>query len=155
MSLRRPRRIDGFSYRGFHRYFLTFCTHGRERLFVSRERVDAALEQFQRTTSHEGFALLAYCFMPDHVQVVLEGESDDANMRRAVSLMKQRAAYVFRITFGVPLMWQEGYYERVLRSEEATDVVVRYVLDNPVRAGLVARHEDYPFMGAKYWPEAT
>ena len=69
--------------------------------------------------------------------------------------MKQRAAYVFRTRFRVPLMWQEGYYERVLRSDDATDVVVRYVLDNPVRAGLVSRHEDYPFMGATYWPEAT
>jgi putative transposase len=134
---------------------MTFCTHGRARLFLSHERVASTLAQFQRTSDQEHFALVAYCFMPDHVHLVLEGESEDADLRRAVSLMKQRAAYVFRTTFAVPMMWQEGYYEHVLRSDEATNVVVRYVLDNPIRAGLVRRHEDYPFMGAKYWPEAT
>ncbi len=49
-------------------------------------------------------------------------------------------------------LWQEGYYERVLRSDEATETVVRYVLDNPVRAGLVQRAEDYSFSGAMSWP---
>jgi putative transposase len=134
---------------------LTFCTRGRAPLFVSSHVVDAAVAQFQRTTDQELFALLAYCFMPDHVHMVVEGESEKSDLRRTASLMKQRSAYVFRIAFNVAWLWQEGYYERVLRSDEATDVVIRYVLDNPVRAGLVERHQDYPFLGAKYWPDAT
>ncbi len=48
-------------------------------------------------------------------------------------------------------LWQEGYHDRVLRDEEATTTVVRYMLENPVRAGLVDRPELYPFWGSLVW----
>ena len=151
--LRRPRRLPGFDYVGFHRYSLRFCTHQRLRLFMSSEHVEAAQSQIQRTCDEEGFDLLAYCFMPDHVHLFMEGTRPTADLRRAVKLMKQRSAYVFRIRFGVRLLWQEGYYERVLRNEESASVVIRYFYDNPVRAGLVERYEDYPFLGGRYSPD--
>jgi hypothetical protein len=42
----------------------------------------------------------------------------------------------------------------VLRGDEATLGVARYILENPVRAGLVARVEDYPFAGSMVYPIA-
>ena len=93
--------------------------------------------------------------MPDHLHLTLEGTRDNSDLRRCVKVFKQRVAYVLRTEFSVPRAWQEGYYDHVLRSDETTDLVVRYVLDNPVRAGLVARAEEYQFSGALYWPEAT
>ena len=93
--------------------------------------------------------------MPDHVHLVVEGARELSDLCRFVKIAKQRAAYVLRTQRGIPTIWQEGYYERVLRSDEATDVVVRYVLDNPVRTGIVTRAEDYPHSGAIFWPEAT
>jgi REP element-mobilizing transposase RayT len=65
--------------------------------------------------------------MPDHLHLVVEGLAETSDLRRFIKVMKQRAAYVFRVTFKVPFLWQEGYYERVLRSDEASGIVVRYV----------------------------
>jgi hypothetical protein len=45
-------------------------------------------------------------------------------------------------------LWQRYGFERVLRQEETTQVVARYILENPIRAGLVTRVEDYPFLGS-------
>jgi len=42
-------------------------------------------------------------------------------------------------------LWQHGYYERILRRDEASVLVCHYILNNPVRAGLVADPADYPF----------
>jgi len=42
-------------------------------------------------------------------------------------------------------LWQDGYHERVLRDEETTRQVIDYMLNNPVRAGLVQNAIDYPF----------
>jgi hypothetical protein len=42
-------------------------------------------------------------------------------------------------------LWQEGFHERVLRSDESTEAAMRYVLENPVRAGLTRAIGDYPF----------
>jgi hypothetical protein len=49
-------------------------------------------------------------------------------------------------------LWQRYGYEHVLRNDEATMSVARYILENPVRAGLVARVEDYPFAGSCTYP---
>ncbi len=153
MARHRPPRIAGFSYVGFCRYSLTFATFQRVHLFLSREIVDAAIVQILRTADEDTFAVLAYCFMPDHLHLIIEGGNESSDLRHFVKVVKQRVAYAFRTELGIRAVWQEGYFERVLRSDEATDVVVRYVLDNPVRAGLVTRAEEYPFSGAKYWPE--
>jgi hypothetical protein len=51
-------------------------------------------------------------------------------------------------------LWQRYGFEHVLRADEETLGVVRYTLENPVRAGLVARVEDYPFAGSTVYPLA-
>ena len=92
--------------------------------------------------------------MPDHVHLVLEGQTQASDLRRFVKIAKQRIAYVARTQFAVSDIWQDGYYERVVRSCEQIDKLIRYVLDNPVKAKLVERAEDYPFSWTLYWPEA-
>ena len=154
MSPGRPPRIKGFAYVGVYRYSLCFVVSGRTELFRVAALVATSLTQIRRTCDEERFELLAYCFMPDHLHLVVEGLSDSSDLARLVKLAKQRSGFAARTTLGIPLTWQEEYYDRVLRSEEATDVVVRYVLDNPVRVRLVRNAEDYAFSGARYWPEA-
>ena len=62
----RPERLRGFSYIGLHRYFLTFCTFQRCRWLDNSENVCLARAEIMRAADHERFAILAYCFMPDH-----------------------------------------------------------------------------------------
>ena len=143
MSHRRPPRLPSFSYVGHHCYFLTMCVLGRQPLFTSPETVRAASTQFVRTASEQKFAILAYTFMPDHFHTVVEGTDDAADLRRFASLFRKRAT----ITCRRPgqRLWQNGYYERVLRPGANVLAVIDYVLDNPVQAGLVEKATDYSF----------
>jgi len=88
--------------------------------------------------------------MPDHVHLVVEGLTDAADMQRFVKIAKQRVVYSLREEHAVRDVLQEGYYDWVLRAEESTEDVIRYVLDNPVRARLVEKPEDYPFSGSAF-----
>jgi putative transposase len=153
MPPRRPARVAGFPYVGFYRYSLRFGTYGRVPLFAESGNVDVALGQIRRTADEEQFVVFAYCFMPDHVHLVVEGSHETSDLRRFVKISKQRVSHVLKTERKICSVWQEGYYERVLRSDEATDVVIRYVLDNPVRAGLVSKAEDYPYSGVLFWPD--
>ena len=93
---------------------------------------------------------IAYCFMPDHVHLLVEGLSEAADALAFVHRAKQLSAYEFSKTFGQRL-WQPSFNDHILRDDEATLSVVRYIFENPVRAGLVKSPEDYPFLGsAKY-----
>jgi putative transposase len=143
-----PARLKTFDYTGPARYFLTFCTNDRRPHFANRERVVLVLEQITRAASQEQFALLAYCFMPDHVHLLAEASSELSDCRMFIKLAKQYSAFHFARAFGERL-WQRYGYERVLRNDEGTMAVVRYILENPLRAGLVARAEDYPFLGSQ------
>jgi putative transposase len=122
-------------------------------LFADPVKVGIALRQIRRTADEEQFAVLAYCFMPDHVHLVVEGTHETSDLRRFIKVSKQRVAYVLRTERNTCSVWQDGCYERVLRSREATDIVIRYVLENPVRARLVFQAEDYPYSGVLFWPE--
>ena len=49
----------------------------------------------------------------------------------------------------VHFLVEDAGYERVLRDEESTVNVARYILENPVRAGLVRQVSEYPFVGSQ------
>jgi REP-associated tyrosine transposase len=145
-----PDRLQAFDYLGLHRYFLTFCTFERQPLFTTREAVDEILMQIQRGAREERFALIAYCFMPDHVHLLIEARADDSDARRFIKAAKQYSGFYFKKRFGRQL-WQRYGFERTLRNDEATLSVVRYIIENPVRAKLVQNAEDYPFAGSSVY----
>lgn len=140
-----PRHLPAFDYIGPHRYFLTFCCLDRHKAFTAAEPVDLVMSHFLRAAGDENMAIIAACFMPDHVHVVVEGSREDSDLKRFVARAKQLSAFHYKQRFKKTL-WQRYGYERVLREEESTRQVVAYVLENPVRGGLAKTVYDYPFI---------
>ena len=143
----RPPRIPGFDYRGLYRYFLTFSTMRRRPVFRDERMSSVTLMQLRRTARLEGFAVLAYCLMPDHVHLLVEGRTDAADFRTFVRRAKQRSGQVYAHETGERL-WQDGYFERVLRNDTDVREVARYIVWNPVRAGLARTPQEYPHLGS-------
>ena len=147
MRTSRPERIRAFDYLGRYRYFLTFCTQGRRRHFAHADVVTLVRTQTRRAATEEGFAISAYCYMPDHVHLLVTGLEEQSDGRRFIKAAKQYSGYVFARSYGDRL-WQRYGYERVLRSDEATLAVARYIVNNPLRANLVKEVRQYPFLGS-------
>jgi putative transposase len=140
-------RLRVFDYLGFYRYFLTICTSGRNRLVVDDEAAEIVLTQLSRTADDHGFDVIAYCFMPDHVHLLVEGRHTAADFREFVRIFKQRSSYEWKRKRGT-VLWQRNYFEHVLRDEEDTVGVAKYILENPVRGNLVQRPQDYRYLGS-------
>jgi putative transposase len=117
-------------------------------VFVDAKVVELVLSQFLRVAMEQKFAVLAYCFMPDHVHFLVQGNCESSDCRTLITLGKQLAGYAYSRTYGGRL-WQPGGFERVLREEEASFAVARYIVENPVRAGLVGAASEYPFSGSQ------
>jgi len=147
----RPEHLESFNYVGVRRYFLTFCTHNRLRPFVAADRVEIVRQQILRSAAYERMAVLAYCFMPDHLHVLVEGESEDSDCLRFIKRAKQLTGFHYNRDFGERL-WQRYGFEHVLRNDEATLSIARYIVENPIRAGLVNRVDEYPFVGSERYP---
>jgi putative transposase len=147
MRTRNPGRLRAFDYLGPHRYSLTFCTDRRQTLFTTHDVVDLVLEQIARAASEYQFEITAHCFMPDHLHLLIEGKSADSDAKQLIAHAKQYSGFYYKQARGSKL-WQRYGFEHVLRDEELTLVVAKYILENPVPAGLVKRVEDYPFVGS-------
>ena len=148
MSPGKPLRFPHFAYVGMHRYFVTICTSNRLPVFKDVDAVEMVLSQLLRCVLRSDLAVLAYCFMPDHLHALLVAESDTASVLECVRLFKQVTAFGHRRQTGDAL-WQAGFFERVMRDSEEAAVVARYILENPVRAGLTRTFQEYPFSGSQ------
>jgi putative transposase len=104
------------------------------------------MAQILRAASEEQIEISAHCFMPDHVHLLVSAKSPASNARRFINRARQFSGYAFAEKYKVRL-WQRYGYDHVLREDDAVFSMVRYIVENPVRAGLVARIEDYPFTG--------
>ena len=140
-------RVKDFSYRGLHRYFITLTTNFRARSFANETYARALSTQIAPFFAARSFEVIAYCVMPDHLHLLLEGTSVEADLREAVRAWKQRTGYDWKARTGTQL-WQPGFHDRVLREHDDTRSVVRYILKNPVRAGLVTAPREYPWLGS-------
>jgi putative transposase len=143
----KPEHLRTFDYLGCHQYFLTFCTYRRAQHFVTADAVATVRTQIERAAAEQTMALLAYCYMPDHLHLLAEGESEDSDCLRFIARAKQFSGFHYKAEFNHRL-WQRYGFEHTLRDEEAAVSVARYVLENPVRAGLVVCIQDYPFSGS-------
>ena len=105
MHTSRPARLKQHSYIGVQRYSLTFCTDWKRKWFENAEAVQLVLSQFLRVAANEGFVILTYCFMPDHVHLLVEGLRDDSDAKKFIIKSKQCSAHAYAEAFGHRL-WQ-------------------------------------------------
>jgi putative transposase len=149
MANRRPPRLQSFDYLGTYRYFVTCCVADRRKAFCEDSVVNALRALILRTCRERQFEEIASVFMPDHLHSLVTGLSVDSAFVPFMSVLRQRTAVEYRRVKGLAL-WQDGYFDRVLRRDEETHDVLAYMLDNPVRAGLVKNRPDYPYSWCKY-----
>jgi REP element-mobilizing transposase RayT len=122
-----------------HYYHVTCATVNRAALFTDWQRgypvVDALRGAHAQT--------LAYCLMPDHLHWLLK--LSDRTLAQVVGRMKGRSARAYRSRVsGAHPVWQRGYYDHAIRDDEALINVARYIVANPLRAGIVSKMGDYP-----------
>ncbi|MPZ18141.1 MAG: transposase [Luteitalea sp.] len=149
MLPRRP-RLRAFDYLGCYRYLLTCCTCKRQRYFEASATVEETVSHLRQSAARFSMQLLAWCFMPNHLHVLAEGARDASHCPSFVKDFKQRAGFAFKKRTGERL-WQPSYHDRILRDDEATENVIRYILGNPVRAGLTKDPLSYPFSGSEVY----
>lgn len=130
-------------------YLVTFTTQHRSPLFVEEAMARTASGAFTDPHAWKRSRLLAWVLMPDHWHGLIqlgEGESLSSLICR---LKANTARCVHRETAGSKdEVWARGFHDRALRSEDDILHVARYIVMNPIRAGLVERLGDYPYWNA-------
>ena len=126
-------------------YLVTATTFDRQKLFANFNAGCAAARCFEDARLLGDAKMLAWVLMPDHLHGLLQlGEQDELSV--VVSRLKSASARHVNHAMGRSgAVWAKTFHDHALRSEEDLQGVARYVVANPLRAGLVARAGDYPF----------
>ncbi len=150
-SRRKHIRLAAETYRVKGQVFsVTIGINSREPVFANQALGLDCVQILRDLRSNLGNPLYAYCLMPDHVHLLI-GISENGSLSDFVGRWKS-LCYQARCNRGNrDRFWQKGYFDHALRAEEALKAVVRYILLNPVRKGLVKDFRLYPLCGSLEW----
>jgi putative transposase len=140
-------RLAHENYVGKGWFFVTMCCLKRRKVFGKARVCDWFLGILRRDAATHLFAVHAYCLMPDHVHLLLEGLQPNSDLLQFVGAIKTKSTRPFEKKTGSPL-WQKKFYDHILRQNDSPDGAAWYIWMNPVRAGLCRRPEEYPFVGS-------
>jgi len=120
-------------------YFVTICIADRKPFLAN----EAAFAAFQNAAARlRDWTALAGILMPDHLHVIVAPTADrDAKVGNCAGAIKRWMREELKASW----KWQPGCFDRLLRSDESLHDKWLYVEENPVRAGLVKRWEDWPY----------
>ncbi|NWA70257.1 REP-associated tyrosine transposase [Pseudomonas reactans] len=128
-------------------YMLTAVTQHRDPVFADWQVGRSVVHQFRQAQT-EGLAdSLAWVVMPDHFHWLIELKQ--STLPALMLATKSRSARAINARLGRSgRFWQKGFHDRAIRREEDLQAVARYIIANPIRAGLVRRVHDYPLWDA-------
>ncbi|WP_223416499.1 MULTISPECIES: REP-associated tyrosine transposase [unclassified Pseudomonas] len=128
-------------------YLLTTITRDREPIFKDFTLGRVVVNQF-RCAQDQGFAnSLAWVVMHDHFHWLIELQKGSlSELMQKTKSMSTKA--IKQSTGRSTSLWQRGFHDRALRREEDLVKLARYVVANPLRAGLVGKLGDYPLWDA-------
>lgn len=128
-------------------YLLTTVTHERHPIFQDWQLARLLIAEMRRLHERQLVQSLAWVVMPDHLHWLVQLQ--ETSLAKLVLQLKSRSAIAInkaRETSG--RVWQKGFHDHALRQEEDLTATARYIVANPLRAGLVKRVGDYPHWDA-------
>lgn len=130
-------------------YCITNVIERRRPVLADAGPANLVIDEIRRLTQERIVDSLAWVVMPDHVHWLFRLRQD--SLARSMQAFKSRTARSVNASARLagPL-WQGGYYDHRLRDDGDLIDQARYLVVNPLRKGLVARIEDYPFWWCRW-----
>jgi putative transposase len=129
-------------------YLLTAVTYKRQPIFSDWRLARLLITEMRRLHDSKLVESYAWVVMPDHLHwlvqlgpLALPTLMQQLKSRSAIAINKASPNHYDRL-------WQKGFHDHALRREEDLLATARYIVANPLRAGLTQRIGDYPLWDA-------
>jgi len=130
-----------------HVCFFTIGAHARTVPFTSPQLKDVTIAILLAERERMGMELYAYCLMPDHLHILVSPKKQGCCMLAFVDQFKGKSTNASWQHGWQGKLWQKRSYDHLVRSPEELLSIATYILDNPVRDGLVETYDDYRWAG--------
>lgn len=155
----RNQRLDPELYTYANRvYFITVRAYRNQSPFVTAALNAHTLDVLRNEQSRLRCEVFTYCLMPDHLHFLVSPCEDGVSVLTFTDQYKGKATNGSWQFGWRGKLWQPRYYDHIVRNDESLLEIAQYILDDPVRKGLVERAEDWPWSGhmnpLPVWPVA-
>ena len=124
-------------------YCVTTVTNDRYPFFVKFTAARLLVGEMRHLHINGQVVSLAWVIMPDHLHWLLQ-LSGESSLSDVVKLLKGRSSRKINEALGRQgSLWQRAFHERAMRREDNIRNIARYIVANPLRAGLVSDMRDY------------
>jgi REP element-mobilizing transposase RayT len=128
-------------------YLITAVVHQRRRIFGDWRIGRLLVDEFRRAQEQKSVNSMAWVIMPDHFHWLVQLEQ--RSLAQLMQSIKSRSTLTINHALNQRgAFWQTGYHDRAIRDGEDLLPFARYIVANPLRAGLVKKIGDYPLWDA-------
>lgn len=131
-------------------YMVTTVTHARQALFLDFAVARCVVAELRHAHDTGSVHSLAWVLMPDHLHWLIQLGASHKLADVMKSVKGRSARTIKRLGPYQPTIWQHGYHDHALRSDEDVRGVAEYMANNPLRAGLVSEIGDYSHWDAEW-----
>ena len=158
-------------------YFVTSSVLSWIKIFDDKEIVSILIDSIIYCQLNKGLEIYAYVIMPDHFHMVCRSKTDNSlseifrdlkkfTSRTTITYLKQQKSEIYSEWLDCfrngnnesgdsYKIWQDGFNPKELSSNKFIDQKIEYIHNNPVKAGIVERPEDYNYSSAVNYAEKT
>ena len=131
-------------------YHIIICAHLRQKILTSNTAVSIIFNTFDWLEAEDRLEWICVMVMPDHVHAVIKFEEGQTLSKVLHSLKLFTARKINKYLSRNGSLWQKGYTDWGIRTEEILNKTIRYCYMNPLRKGIVASSRDYPYWRCKF-----
>ena len=127
-------------------YFVTLCTMDRAKILANDPVHNAFSEYAEKGMSLFNIAVGRYVIMPDHLHLFIKG-GHGFKLAQWIKGLKRHIGRSLSSGSVPKQIWQRGFFDHLLRTDESYGEKWNYIRNNPVRAGLVDNADDWKYQG--------
>ncbi|HAD82101.1 MAG: hypothetical protein A2509_05030 [Candidatus Edwardsbacteria bacterium RIFOXYD12_FULL_50_11] len=136
-----------------HPHFITIVSSARRKILLTGNIPTILIENLAFYRKLHDFKLIGFVIMPDHVHLIIYPQGHNA-INTILHDYKSYTAQIINIELKQKgSFWHKGFNDRLIRSHEELNNELRYIHNNPLKAGLVDNIEDYKFSSWQYYED--
>jgi putative transposase len=123
--------------------------NNREKVFFKEGNKQKYLDLLKSYSEKWGCPILAYCLMSNHVHLLARPKDEESLYKMMQGVTLCYTQYVNRRYKRTGRLWESRYHSCIVDKERYLWAVARYIEQNPIRAEIVSRAEEFPHSSAR------
>ncbi len=129
-------RLPLFDYRNHVPYHVIVCSARRQKPFLIDRISMMVCDEITALADRHDVYVGAFCLMPDHLHLLMSPNARLISIPELVGRLKGKTTNASWMLGWNGKLWQERFYDHIVRRDESVVDTARYIYENPERAGL-------------------